>query len=66
MAKPIPILLQTTIESIEDDWHIGPAIAESTFHHFADYNLNPSTGAPDCLSDRSRVSLRPRVKSVGI
>ena len=23
MAKPIPILLQTTIESIEDDWHIG-------------------------------------------
>jgi len=23
MAKPIPILLQTTIESIEDNWHIG-------------------------------------------
>ena len=24
----------------------GPAIAESTFHHFADYNWNPSMGAP--------------------
>jgi hypothetical protein len=29
----------------------GPAIAESTFHHFADYNLNPSTGAPSFVDE---------------
>jgi hypothetical protein len=29
----------------------GPAIAESTFHHFADYNLDPSHGAPSFVSE---------------
>lgn len=29
----------------------GPAIAESTFHHFADYNWDPSRGSPDFVSE---------------
>jgi hypothetical protein len=29
----------------------GPAIAQSTFHHFADYNWNPSMGAPSFVSE---------------
>lgn len=29
----------------------GPAIAQSTFHHFADYNLDPSSGAPSFVAE---------------
>lgn len=29
----------------------GPAIAESTFHHFADYNWNPAMGAPSFVDE---------------
>lgn len=29
----------------------GPAIAESTFHHFADYNWNPRLGAPSFVAE---------------
>jgi len=29
----------------------GPALAESTFHHFADYNWQPSCGCPDFVSE---------------
>jgi hypothetical protein len=29
----------------------GPAIAESTFHHFADYNWDPRMGAPSFVSE---------------
>jgi len=29
----------------------GPAIAQSTFHHFADYNLDPALGAPSFVSE---------------
>jgi hypothetical protein len=29
----------------------GPAIAESTFHHFADYNWNPTKGCPSFVSE---------------
>ena len=30
----------------------GPAIAQSTFHHFADYNWDPSVGCPSFVSER--------------
>jgi hypothetical protein len=30
----------------------GPAIAESTFHHFADYNWDPKRGSPDFVSEK--------------
>jgi hypothetical protein len=30
----------------------GPAVAESTFHHFADYNWDIRTGAPSFVTDR--------------
>jgi hypothetical protein len=29
----------------------GPAIAQSTFHHFADYNLDPARGCPSFVSE---------------
>jgi hypothetical protein len=29
----------------------GPAIAQSTFHHFADYNWDPDMGAPSFVSE---------------
>lgn len=29
----------------------GPAVAQSTFHHFADYNWNPATGCPSFVSE---------------
>jgi len=29
----------------------GPAIAQSTFHHFADYNLDPSMGCPSFVTE---------------
>ena len=29
----------------------GPAIAQSTFHHFADYNWNPAKGAPSFVTE---------------
>lgn len=29
----------------------GPAIAQSTFHHFCDYNWDPSEGAPSFVSE---------------
>jgi hypothetical protein len=31
---------------------VGPAIAQSTFHHFADYNWDPSRGAPDFVTEK--------------
>jgi hypothetical protein len=30
----------------------GPAVAESTFHHFADYNWDVAKGAPSFVTDR--------------
>jgi len=29
----------------------GPAVAQSTFHHFADYNWDPARGAPSFVSE---------------
>lgn len=29
----------------------GPAVAQSTFHHFADYNWDPGAGAPSFVSE---------------
>ena len=35
----------------------GPAIAESTFHHFADYNWEPSRGCPSFVTEAPGNSL---------
>ncbi len=35
----------------------GPAVAESTFHHFVDYNWDIRTGAPSFVTDRPGNSL---------
>lgn len=36
----------------------GPAVAQSTFHHFADYNWDPSAGAPSFVSEPPGDALR--------
>ena len=36
---------------------MGPAIAESTFHHFADYNWDPKMGSPTFVSEKPGRSL---------
>lgn len=42
----------------------GPAIAESTFHHFADYNWDPAHGAPTFVTEPPGGNLKatPRAK----
>lgn len=37
--------------AFEPGEHGGPAIAESTFHHFADYNWDPRSGCPGFVSE---------------
>lgn len=36
----------------------GRAIAQSTFHHFADYNWNPAVGAPSFVTERPGEGMR--------
>jgi hypothetical protein len=38
--------------AFEPGEHGGPAIAESTFHHFADYNWDPQSGCPTFVTER--------------
>lgn len=40
--------ISVAFERTETD---GPALAESTFHHFADYNWDPRRGSPDFVSE---------------
>jgi hypothetical protein len=35
----------------------GPAIAESTFHHFADYNWDSRRGSPDFVTEKPNLNL---------
>lgn len=37
--------------AFEPSARTGPAIAESTFHHFADYNWDPRRGSPDFVTE---------------
>ncbi|MBP2277800.1 MULTISPECIES: hypothetical protein [Sphingomonas] len=39
------------IVAFEPEAGLGPAVAESSFHHFADYNLDPSRGCPSFVSE---------------
>jgi hypothetical protein len=45
------------VVAIEPSAVNGPAIAQSTFHHFADYNWNPALGCPDFVSEAPGNSL---------
>lgn len=54
----------------------GPAIAESTFHHFADYNWDPNKGCPSFVSElpgdglahspEARASVRTYVRNLAL
>lgn len=54
----------------------GPAIAESTFHHFADYNWDPDKGCPSFVSElpgdglahspEARASIRTYVRNLAL
>lgn len=37
--------------AFEPSSEVGPAMAESTFHHFADYNWDPTRGSPSFVSE---------------
>ena len=37
--------------AFEPGEHGGPAVAESTFHHFANYNWDPASGCPSFVSE---------------
>jgi len=38
--------------SFEPGEHGGPGHAESTFHHFADYNWDPASGCPTFVAEK--------------
>ena len=54
----------------------GPALAESTFHHFADYNWDPSRGCPSFVAEKpgnalahspdARRSIRQYVRNLAV
>ena len=44
--------------AFEPGEHGGPAIAESTFHHFADYNWDPRSGCPSFVTEKPRDGLQ--------
>ncbi|WP_218016220.1 hypothetical protein [Sphingomonas asaccharolytica] len=54
----------------------GPAIAQSTFHHFADYNWDPNKGCPSFVSElpgdglahspEARASIRTYVRNLAL
>lgn len=39
------------VVAFESEAGFGPAVAESSFHHFADYNWDPSRGCPSFVSE---------------
>ncbi len=45
--------LAVAFERVEDaaGYWLGRAVAESTFHHFCDYNWNPNAGCPSFVSE---------------
>ena len=43
----------------------GPAIAESTFHHFADYNWDPRRGSPDFVTETPVLTLPNSPRAMG-
>jgi hypothetical protein len=51
----VPFSIAVAFEPTRD---AGPAIAESTFHHFADYNWDPRMGAPSFVSEAPGDSLQ--------
>lgn len=44
--------------AFEPGEHGGPGLAESTFHHFADYNWDPLSGCPSFVSEQPGDGLR--------
>jgi hypothetical protein len=50
--------------AFEPGEHGGPAIAESTFHHFADYNWDPASGAPSFVSEPPGDGLKRRPEAL--
>ncbi len=48
LVSGVTFNLAVAFEPSADD---GPAIAQSTFHHFTDYNWNPQKGAPSFVTE---------------
>jgi hypothetical protein len=43
----------------------GPAVAQSTFHHFADYNWDPASGSPSFVTESPGSSLASTPDALG-
>ena len=50
-SKATGVDFNTTV-AFEPGEHGGPAIAESTFHRFADYNWDPRSGCPSFVTEK--------------
>ena len=44
--------------AFEPGRHGGPAVAQSTFHHFADYNWDPDSGCPSFVTEAPGSGIR--------
>ena len=64
LASGAQFNLAVAFERTENE---GPAIAQSTFHHFADYNWDATRGSPDFVSEPPSYQLpadRPAMASI--
>jgi hypothetical protein len=50
--------------AFEPGEHGGPGLAESTFHHFADYNWDPSSGCPSFVTEAPGDGLKRRPEAM--
>lgn len=50
--------------AFEPGAHGGPGVAESTFHHFADYNWDPGSGCPSFVSEAPSDGLERRPEAL--
>ncbi len=51
--------------AFEPGRHGGPAVAESTFHHFADYNWDPDSGCPSFVTEAPGSGLQEHPEAIG-
>ena len=60
LATGRPFNLAVAFESREDDHgnRLGRGVAESSFHHFADYNWDTSSGAPSFVTEPEGQGMR--------
>ena len=51
--------------AFEPGAHGGPAVAQSTFHHFADYNWDPDSGCPGFVTEAPGAGIKKHPEALG-